>query len=108
VTAYVTERDGIVATRSDGEKPMKQKEKLKQMPTKSREWLEAQCLKLARRTLGGSEIQYVTIRRLRPKDTGPNWKVADIIPQPTPFVSGEVRDALAGLTGTYALEDESQ
>jgi hypothetical protein len=49
VTAYVTERDGIVATRSDGEKPMKQKEKLKQMPTKSREWLEAQCLKLARR-----------------------------------------------------------
>ena len=85
---------------------MKQKETPKQMPTKSREWLEAQCLKLARRCLGGSEIQYVTVRRLRPKGTGPNWKVADIIPQPTPLVSGEVRDALAHLTGTFALEDE--
>jgi hypothetical protein len=56
--------------------------------------------------LGGSEIQYVTIRRLHPKGTRPNWKVADLIPQPTPLVSREVRDALAHLTGTYALEDE--
>ena len=45
------------------------------------------------------------IRRLRPKGSGPNWKVADIIPQPTPFVSGEVRSALAILPGTYALEN---
>jgi len=50
-------------------------------------------LKIARRTLGGSEIQLVTIRRLHPKGAGPNWKVADIIPQPTPLVSGEVRAA---------------
>jgi hypothetical protein len=85
---------------------MTQDTKLKQMPTKSGEWLEAECLKLARRTLGGSEIQYVTIRRLHPKGTRPNWKVADLIPQPTPLVSREVRDALAHLTGTYALEDE--
>jgi len=60
---------------------------------KSRAWLEAECLKLARRTLGGSEIQLATIRRLHPKGMGPNWKVADIIPQPTPLVSGEVRAA---------------
>ncbi len=69
---------------------MTQSTKLKQMPTKSGEWLEAECLKLARRTLGGSEIQYVTIRRLHPKGTGPNWRVADLIPQPTPLVSREV------------------
>src|SRR6266705_2102175 len=75
--------------------PMKQKRKLQQKPTKSRAWLEAECLKLARRTLGGSEIQRVTIRRLHPKDMGPNWKVADIIPQPTPLVSEHVRAALA-------------
>jgi hypothetical protein len=56
---------------------MKQKRKLQQKPTKSRAWLEAECLKLARRTLGGSEIQRVTIRRLHPKDMGPNWKVAE-------------------------------
>src|SRR2546426_8935800 len=47
--------------------PMKQKRKLQQKPTKSRAWLEAECLNLARRTLGGSEIQLVTIRRLHPK-----------------------------------------
>ena len=46
----------------------------KQKPTKSEEWLEVECLKLARQTLGGSEIQRVTIRRLRPKGTGPNLK----------------------------------
>jgi len=42
-------------------------------------------------------------------DTAPpvsGYKVADLIPQPTPLVSREVRDALAHLTGTYALEDE--
>ena len=79
----------------------------KQMPTMSRAWLEAECLKLARKALGGSEIQAVTIRRLRSNGGGPNWKIADIIPQPTLLVSGQVREALAHLTGTYALEDES-
>jgi hypothetical protein len=85
---------------------MPEKEELEQMPTKTRPWLEAECLKLARLVLGGNEIQCVMIRRLRPKGSGPNWKVADIIPQPTPFVSGEVRSALAILPGTYALENE--
>ena len=78
------------------------------MPTKSRDWLEAECLKLAKRTLGGSEIQYVAIRRLRQKDTKCNWKVADIVPQPSLLVSEKVRVTLARLTGIYALEDEGE
>ena len=85
---------------------MVQKPRFTGMSTKSREWLEAECLKLARRTPGGSEIQHVTIRRLRPTGRRSNWKVADLIPQPTLLVSGKVRDRLAGLTGIYALEDE--
>jgi hypothetical protein len=72
---------------------MKQKRKLQQKPTKSRAWRDAECLKLARRILGGSEIQRVTIGRLHPKGMGANWKVADIIPQPTPLVGEEVRAA---------------
>src|SRR5437899_10990544 len=72
-----TGRPPRLATSGHREEAMTQNTKLKQMPTKSGEWLEAECLKLARRTLGGSEIQYVTIRRLHPKGTGPNWKVAD-------------------------------
>src|SRR5262249_846521 len=80
--------------------------KLQQKRTKSRVWLEAECLKIARRTLGGSEIQLVTIRRLHPKGAGPNWKVADIIPQPTAPVSEVVRAALAHLPDAYHLEEE--
>jgi hypothetical protein len=87
---------------------MPKKKRLEQMPAKSRAWLEAECLKLARGALGGKDIQRVMIRRLSPKGTGPNWKVADIIPQPTLLVSDEVRAALASLTGTYALEHEKK
>ena len=79
---------------------MAQKMNLKQMPTKEgRDWLQVECLKLAKRTLGGSEIQCVAIRRLRQKDTERNWKVADIVPQPSLLVSEKVRVTLARLTG---------
>jgi signal transduction histidine kinase len=71
-------------------------------------WLEVECLRLAQRVLGAKEIQRVTIRRLHPKGTRPNWKVADIIPQPSLAVSGKIRDRLAPLTGIYALEDEGE
>jgi len=76
------------------------------MQSKSREWLEAECLRLAKRAPGGRDIERVTIRRLRPKGAGPNWKVADLIPQPTFVVSKEVRDVLAHLPGEYALADD--
>src|SRR5215470_11459278 len=63
--AHVQTAFGRVGTRHTPKflstSPMKQKRKLQQKPTKSRAWLEAECLKLARRTLGGSEIQRVTI-----------------------------------------------
>src|SRR6516165_7932180 len=59
--AHVQTAFGRVGTRHTPKfhstSPMKQKRKLQQKPTKSRAWLEAECLKLARRTLGGSEIQ---------------------------------------------------
>jgi hypothetical protein len=64
---------------------------------------ENRILKLARRTIG--EIQSVTIRRLR-KGTRPNWKVADIIPQPAVSLSEGIRAKLARLTGIYALGDD--
>jgi len=43
------------------------------------------CQRLPRR----SEIHYVAIRRLRKKDTGHNWKVAYIVPQPSQLISSE-------------------
>jgi hypothetical protein len=86
---------------------MKQtKRKSKQIPAKSREWLEAECLRLATKMPGGRQIERVTIRRLHSKGTGPNWKVADLIPQPALAVSAQVRAGLADLPDTYLLENE--
>jgi hypothetical protein len=39
----------------------------KQMPIKTRAWLEAECMKLARQISGGSQIECVMIRRLHTK-----------------------------------------
>jgi hypothetical protein len=81
---------------------------LNHIPAKSRDWLEAECVKLAKRVIGGRDIQRITIRRLQPKGLGPNWKVADLIPQLAIRSSEEVRAALAHLPCTYALEDEGE
>ena len=51
-------------------------------------------------------IQRVTVRRLSPRGAAPNWKVADLIPQPPMQFSADVRAALAHLPGTYALEGD--
>jgi hypothetical protein len=90
--------------RYDNEGAMKQNGK--HIPAKSRDWLEEECLKLAKQTRSGREIQRVTIRRLNPKGSAPNWKVADLIPQPAMQYSADVRAALAHLPGTYALEGD--
>ena len=63
---------------------------------------------LALELLLGFELPNVAIRRLRQKDTECNWKVADIVPQPSLLVSEKVRVTLARLTGIYALEDEGE
>jgi hypothetical protein len=85
---------------------MKRKQKPKAQLAKSRDWIEAECLKLAKQVRGGAEIQRVTIRRLRPIRGGPNWKPADILPQPDLALTGKVRAALADLPSLYALDDE--
>ena len=64
---------------------MVQKIDLKHMPTKSRAWIEAERLKLARGCLGGNN----PLRRNQttaPERYGRNWKVADIVPQPSLLV----------------------
>ena len=78
------------------------------MQTKSREWLEAECLRLAKQTRGGREIQRVIIRRLNPRGAGPNWKAADLIPMPPLALNDEVRAKFAHLAETYALDVDNK
>jgi hypothetical protein len=68
---------------------------LERRRSKRREWLEAECLKLARQISGGSQIERIDIRRVNSGGTGQNWKVADIIAQPPLLVIREVRAKLA-------------
>src|SRR5262245_3218879 len=52
-------------------------------------WIEAECPEACQRLPRRSEIHYVAVRRLRKKNTGHNWKVAYIVPQPSLLISGE-------------------
>ena len=95
----------MVATRKTG-KTMNRREKPKPLPVKSRDWIEAECLKPAKQVRGAAGIQRVIIRRLRPIPGGSNWKAADVLPQPDLVLIGEVRALLTDLPSLYALEDE--
>ena len=45
------------------------------MPEKSREFIEAECLKVARLEQGCSDLVRVRIGRTKPRGSGPNWEV---------------------------------
>src|SRR4051794_16103473 len=49
---------------SEETEAMAQHMKAESMPARSRAWLEAECLTVAKRTQGGKDIQRVMIRRL--------------------------------------------
>jgi hypothetical protein len=65
------------------------------MPEKSRDFLEAECLDVARRQLGCKELQAVRI--------GPNWEVLGFTPELPPRAHEAAMTAIAPLRGTYAL-----
>jgi hypothetical protein len=61
------------------------------MPEKSREFIEAECQKVARLEQGCSDLVRVRIGRTKPRGSGPNWEVLGFSPD------------LPGLAQTYAL-----
>ena len=85
---------------------MNRREKPKPLPVKSRDWIEAECLRRAKKVRGGAGIERVIIRRVRVVRGGRNWKPGDVLPQPSIDLVGRVRVALAELPSLYVLEDE--
>jgi len=67
-----------------------------QMPEKTKDFLEDECLKVARRQLGCKDLKAVRIGSLRPRGSGPNWEVLGFTPDLPP-------EAIDRLRGTYAL-----
>jgi hypothetical protein len=64
------------------------------MPKKSREFLETECVRIANGQIGGRGTERVTIKRVFPNGSGPNWDVGDIQPQLPTIADKEVRDAI--------------
>ena len=73
------------------------------MPKKGRDFLEAECVKIANGQIEGRGTERVTIKRLFLKGNGPNWDVDEIHPQLPPIADTEVRDAIKRLRGRFAL-----
>ena len=69
------------------------------MPKKSREFLEAECVRIANGQIEGRGTERVTIKRLFVKGTGSNWDVDQIQPQLSSVADREVRDAIKKLSG---------
>jgi hypothetical protein len=76
---------------------------VEQMPEMSRQFLEAEALRIARTQLGCGDLQAVKIARVHPPGGGPNWYVEKFIPSLPPVAEKEARDAIARLSGKYAL-----
>ena len=71
-------------------------------PKKSREFLKAECVRIANGQIEGRGTERVTIKRLFVKG-GPNWDVDQIQPQLSSVADREVRDAIKKLSGRFAL-----
>jgi hypothetical protein len=75
-----------------------------QMPEKDAAFIQAECLKAARRALGCSDLQAVRIGPLKPKGSGPNWEVYGFFPTLPAMLDAEARKAIAPIRQTYALK----
>lgn len=73
------------------------------MPEKSLQWLEEQCIKALQFDPHTRSTTRVTIIRLTPEGSGPNWALAEIDPSPTQNGWRVAHGLVAQLTGTYAL-----
>jgi hypothetical protein len=73
------------------------------MPEKSRDFIQAECLKVAKRQLGCHDLQAVRIGRTKPKGSGPNWEVLGFTPALPPVAHDLAIIATAPLRQRYAL-----
>jgi hypothetical protein len=73
------------------------------MPEKSRDFIEAECLKVAKRQLGCHDLKAVHIGRTRPRGSGPNWEVLGFTPALPSAAHDFAMTAIAPVRQKYAL-----
>ena len=83
-------------------KAMEMPHMVEQMTKESRDFLEAESLRVAKRVLGCKHLTAVKIARVHPPGSGPNWCPVEFKPPLPPMAEAEARKAIASLTGKYA------
>src|SRR6202049_3464734 len=78
---------------------------MEEMPRKSAEELEAECLRLLAMDPHTRGIKRVEIIRMYPKGTGPNWTYGALDPMPTRAGLAIAQTLIASVYGSWALED---
>jgi hypothetical protein len=73
------------------------------MPERDQNFIEAECLEMARGALGCSDLRAVRIGPSEPGDGGPNWEVLGFTPDLPLIARSEALNAIAELRQTYAL-----
>jgi hypothetical protein len=78
---------------------------MEQMPVKTAEQLEQECLRLLRANMTTREIQRVGIVRTHPDGSGPNWTYGELHPEPTQIGKYDADKIIAAVAGRWALAD---
>jgi hypothetical protein len=73
------------------------------MPEKSREFIEAECLKVARLEQGCSDLVRVRIGRTKPRGSRSNWEVLGFSPDLPELAQTYALAAIDRLRQKYAL-----
>jgi hypothetical protein len=74
-----------------------------QMPEKSQEFIEAECLKFALHGLGCSHLKSVRIGRNKLSGSGPNWEVLGFKPELPSVAHAEAMEKIDHLRQKFAL-----
>jgi len=76
---------------------------IEKAPEKTAMFIEGECLKVAGRAQGCSELTAVRVGPLKPEGSGPNWEVLGFTPDLPPLAASSAHEAIAPLRQRYAL-----
>jgi|SRR5665213_1548480 len=96
--------DASLDMRRDGECPLHVDGlRLGEMPLKTAEQIEQECLRLLRMNWSTRDIRAIKIVAIETKGTEPNWTCLHVDPEPTIVGIGEAREIIASVAGRWAL-----
>lgn len=76
---------------------------MEEMPLKTAEELERECLRLLATKATRREIQRVGIVPTNTAGTGPNWTYSELYPEPTALGRHDAHEIIASVAGRWAL-----